>query len=321
MTRATHGRTWWDNLREHMPAAPAASPVLTAGEQTRLSWARRIETPEAAPPIYAPNLAAITARAGCFPYCVLTPAYAGFLTRTTEKLLCAYADEIAIVERAGGELRSTVYPLGSIDLMEMGCILLSSWFKIVGTDDRGRRAVTTIKFNTVTDYLLTPLLDRWRSVQGGRGAASLAQEQAKFDYLCREHYKFMNIARRVILPGDCVLASIMQPELRTPVAELFGHVYSRSRAPAHIVVLTDRELIVAAEEKPSLRRDTSRYGSVATYIPRRKIEGIALNEAGNGCVTLAVRLPEGEQVQIEFAAAQSEDVTRLAALLECPVEA
>ena len=143
MTRTIHRHTWWDQIREHMSAAPAASPVLTAGEQTRLSWARRIETPEAAPPIYAERLAAITARAGCFPYCVLTPAYAGFLTRTTEKLVCTYADEIAVVERAGGDLRSTVYSLDNIDLMEVGCVLLSSWLKIVGTDDRDRRTSPT----------------------------------------------------------------------------------------------------------------------------------------------------------------------------------
>ena len=298
-----------------MPAAATPSPVLTAGEQTRLSWARRIETPEAAPSIYAGTLAAITARADCFPYCVLTPSYAGFLARTTEKLVCACADEITVIERASGDLRSTVYPLGSIDLMEVGCILLSSWFKIVGADDRARRTVTTIKFNTVTDYLLAPLLEHWRGAQGSRGTASLASEQAKFDHLCREHYKFMNVARRVILPGDCVLASIMQPELRTPVAKLFGRVYSRSRVPAHIVVLTDRELIVAAEEKQSLGRDTSRYGSVTTYIPRRKIAGADVRETAHGCVMLAVHLPEGEPVQIEFAAAHRDDVQRLAALL------
>ena len=126
----------------------------------------------------------------------------------------------------------------------------------------------------------------------------------------------MNIGRRVILPGDCVLTSIMQPELRTQVAQLFGHVYSRSRAPAHIVVLTDRELIVAAEEKQSLRRDTSRYGSITTYVPRRKIAGAAISETANACVMLAVHLPEGEQVQIEFAAAQREEVRRLAAALQ-----
>lgn len=245
---------------------PGRIACAHCGRTDQALVARRIETPEAAPDICRSGgdrdrrepAASPTA---CSP--LPTPASS---TRTTEKLLCAYADEIAIVETAERRTAQHGLPAGKHrpdgdGLHPAELVVRESWGRMIAS----RRTVTIIKFNTVTDYLLVPLLDRWRSVQEkqrgvtGAGAGQVA--------LCAAStIDSMNIAR-VILPGDCVLASIMQPELRTPMAELFGHVYSRSRAPAHVVVLTDRELIVAAEEKPSLRRDTSRYGSVATYVP------------------------------------------------------
>lgn len=311
----TQRRNWWNDFWQQLPAALAEIPLLTAGEQTKLSWARPIETPEAASPSYAEVLAALTARAGCFPTCILTPSYAGFLTRTTEKLVCFAGDEVAIFERAGEEVRSTIYALAEIDSMEVGCILLSSWLKIVGTDEHGRHMTTTIKFNSVTDYLFTPLLNLWRSAPGSPGNASLADEQAKFNHLSSEHYKFMNIGRRVILPGDRVAAAIMQPELRVPVVGLFGHVITRSKAPAHIVVLTDRELIIATEEKQPAWRAENRYGSVTTYIPLQRIGGATIIAREDGCLQLSIELPGNEQVQVDFAAERQADVQQLANLL------
>jgi hypothetical protein len=315
MNRTTHRRNWWDNIREHLPASIAELPLLTAGEQTKLTWARPIEALAETPPIYAEALAALSARLGCFPRCILTPSYAGFLTRTTEKLVCCYGDQIQIFERAGDELHSTIYPQSAIDLMEFGSILLKAWLKIVGTDNNGCHTTTTVKFNSVTDYLLLPILQSWRSRQQPPGAAVLGDEQAKFDHLSREHYKFMNMARRLLLPGDRVLAFIMQPEMRTPLAALFGRTYTRLQAPAHIVVLTDRELIIAAEESRRGWRDDSKYGSISTYIPLPKITGVALQRTPAGDLQVVIDLLGDEQLQLDFAAAHAAKVDHLLTLL------
>lgn len=313
MTTGRH--SWWSDLWRHIPAALGEFPLLTAGEQTKLSWAKPIKTPEEAPPLYAESLAAFSARRGGLSTCILTPSYAGFLTCTTEKLVCVAGDEIVIFERAGDSLHSTSYALAQIDLVEVGCILLSSWLKLVGTDSGGQHTTTTIKFNSVTDYLFTPILNHWRRAQNGAGAALLAHEQAKFDYLNKEHYKFMNVARRVILPGDSVLASIMQPELRVRRAALLGHRVTRTKAPAHIVVLTDRELIVASEQKQERWRVQNKYGSITTYIPLRNIIDAALDSTGDGCLQLSICLPGNEQIQIDFATAQQADVQSFVDLL------
>lgn len=313
MATGKHG--WLSELWQHMPAALGEFPLLTAGEQTKMSWAKPVETPEDAPPIYAESLRALTARAGRFPPCILTPSYAGFLARTTEKLVCLDGGEIAIFEKSGDSLHSTIYALPQIDLVEVGCILLNSWLKIAGTDVCGQPATTTIKFNSVTDYLFMPFLLGWRTARQERGTALLADQQAKFDHLNKDHFKFMNIARRVILPGDRVLAYIMQLEMRAPVAGLLGHMWMRSRTPTHLVMLTDREVIVASEEKQTGWRAQSRYGSIISYIPLRNIAGAAVESTDDGCLQLSFALAGGEQLTVDFAAEQEADVGRLAELL------
>jgi len=317
VNRTAQGRNWLGRLWERIPTAMMDMPLLTAGEQTKLTWARPVETPEEAPSCYAAPLAALVAEPGCFPRCILTPSYAGFLTRTTEKLVCSWGDKIHIWERAGDDVRGVTYTLDAIDYMEFGSILLQAWLKIVGTDETGKRAATTIKFNAVTDYLFLPILHEWRS-RGQAGATiSLAAEQARFNCLGKDHYKFMNVARRVLLPGDAVCAFVMQPEMRTPVAHLFGRTWSRLKAPAHIVVLTSRELIMAAEEGGRGWRDDTHYGSISTYLPLDRIAGVSAQHLPDGEVYVTVDLPGDEQMALEFAAARAAEVERLLALLPC----
>ena len=314
MNQTTHKRSWLDTLWGRMTAV-SQLPLLTAGEQTKLTWARAVETLEDAPPPYAPGLAALAAELGYFPRCILTPSYAGFLTRTTEKLVCCWDDRVRIWERAGGEVRSVTYALDAIEWMESGSVLLKAWLKIAGTDETGRRAATTIRFNAVTDYLFLPILHQWRS-RGQEGVTTpLAAEQARFNSLGQDHYKFMNIARRVLFPGDGVRAYVMQPEMRAPVAHLFGRTWSRLTAPAHIVVLTNRELIVAAEESNRPWRDDTHYGSISTYIPLDRIAGVSAEHSPDGELHVTVDLPGEEQVALDFAVAHAAEAERLLALL------
>lgn len=314
MNQTTHKRSWLDTLWGRMTAV-SQLPLLTAGEQTKLTWARAVETLEDAPPPYAPGLAALAAELGYFPRPILTPSYAGFLTRTTEKLVCCWEDRVRIWERAGGEVRSVTYALDAIDFMEFGSVLLKAWLKISGTDDTGRRTATMIKFNAVTDYLFLPLLHQWRSHGQEGGATPFAGEQAKFNGLGQNHYKFMNVARRVLLPGDMVRAYVMQPEMRAPVAHLFGHTWSRLKAPAHLVVLTDRELIVAAEESNRPWRDDTHYGSISTYIPLDRIARASLQHGPAGELHITIGLPGDEQLALDFAAAHATEAERLLAQL------
>jgi len=104
----------------------------------------------------------------------------------------------------------------------------------------------------------------------------------------------------------------MQAELRTPVITLFGHAYTRLKAPAHILVRTDRELIVAVEEKQEAWSGSHKYGSIRTYIPLAKIAAIDL-VAGAPYTRMSIHLVGGEQIDLDFAAEQEPDLRQLVA--------
>ncbi len=302
---------WW----QQMPAAIADFPILTAGEQTRLSWARRIEQREEAPAHFLDVVDELIAESGGLPYLVLTPSYAAFLSRTTEKLLCSREDEIRIYERCNDSTLLTAFRYADVSAVEVGCVLLKSWIKLIGRTTAGADTTLTIKFNTVTDYLFAPMIDRLRGVQGGGEAhgalaplsCDLTAEQAKFNHLAHDHYKFMNVAKKSILPGEQVLGSVMQ------FVTLFGHTYTRLKAPAHIVVRTDRELIIAVEENQEAWSGSHKYGSIRTYVPLAKIESVTCAvEPSGDTLHLVVALKGGHLIDLDFAKGQAESVREIA---------
>ena len=96
MSSERHG--WFGSVWQHLPAAIVDFPLMTAGEQTKLSWARRIETLDDVPAHFRNTVAALVTETGTLPYLVLTPSYAAFIVHTTEKLVCGLDDEVRIYE-------------------------------------------------------------------------------------------------------------------------------------------------------------------------------------------------------------------------------
>jgi hypothetical protein len=310
MSSERHG--WFGSVWQHLPAAIVEFPLMTAGEQTKLSWARRIETLDDVPAHFRNTVAALAIETGTLPYLVLTPSYAAFIVHTTEKLVCGLDDEVRIYERIGDELRLTAFCYADVSAVEVGCVLLKSWLTITGRNTCGVETRITIKFNTVTDYLFLPIIGRLRRANSVADPEQYEAEQAKFNYLAHDFYKFMNVAKKSILPGEEVIGAVMQAELRTPVVTLFGHAYTRLRAPAHILVRTDRELIVAVEEKQEAWSGSHKYGSIRTYIPLAKTAAVDLVAAAP-YVHMNIHLEGGEQIDLEFAADQEPDLRRLVA--------
>jgi hypothetical protein len=306
-------RSWLGSAWQHLPTAITEFPLLTAGEQTKLSWARRIETGEDAPPHFRQTIDALVAETGAIPYLVLTPSYTSFLVHTTEKLVCCMDDEVRVYEIISNEPRLTAFCYTDVSAVEVGCVLLKSWLTVTGRNTRGAETKITIKFNTVTDYLFLPIINKLRGAAPTVGTQRHEAEQAKFNYLAHDYYKFMNVAKKSILPGEEVVGSLMQAELRTPLVTLFGHAYTRLRTPAHILVRTDRELIVAIEEKQETWSGSHKYGSVRTYIPLAKVVAVTFDDDESQYTHLAIHLVGGEQIGLDFAAEQGPALRQLVA--------
>ncbi len=276
-------------------------PVMSAAEQTRLSWARQVRSLEELPPAYHSFFAARPAGEP-FPYAVLTPTFAGFMRREVEKLICCLDDRLIILEKTSGEPKCTAFRLNDLNCVEVGGVLLKAWIKFQGrANDETTLTTIMLRFNAVTDQLFTPFVMRIRGTATNPIAYPRDIELDKLDEVNSLSYKFRNYARYSLLPGDRIITVISQTEMRRPVIR-FGHwTYQRTLAPAHVLLLTDRELIIIQDDPESPRSyDGTRYGGVWDYIPLDKIERIAWRDKDAKVLAVTLDLPLGNQIESLF---------------------
>lgn len=285
----------------------AGEPVLSAAEQTRSSWARLIRSSDEVPPAYRSFWADQPVS-----YAVLTPTYTGFIRRETERLICCLDDRLIVLEKTSGEPKRTVFRLDEINYVEMGAVLLKAWFKVQGRANGEDRLTTiTLRFNTVSDRLFTPLVDRIRGTPASPIDVPRDLELDKLDSFDLPSYKFTNYARHSIRPGDRVLAAIGQAELRHPVIRIGRGTVQRTSATAHVLLLTDRELIIICDDPDSTQSfDNTRYGGVWDYIPLDKIERIAWRDKDAALLAVTLDLPLGDRIESLFPVERRAEVER-----------
>lgn len=287
----------------------ARMPTLTAFEQTRMSWAKRIESYAAVPTVYKDFFNPLQAVGRVFPYTVLTPSYEGFLHKTTEKLICDVDDEIYVLERSGNTFDVCSYPLTGIDYVEVCTVLLDSRVTISGMTKDEAPSTSTLKFNTVTDYLLAPIVKRIRLVTVDSPGEVQSSESEKFDHWVNVNYKFMNYAKRSLLGGEKVVHAILQPEIRRSMLMILGKTYYRTIAPTHMSILTNRELIMIREETRKSGND--RYGGIWQYIPLHKVMALSVSEKDGGLLALAIQLPHTTQFEYLFQPSAQQELDQL----------
>ena len=280
--------------------------LLSAGEQTRLSWTKAIRNYDQIPTAYQAAFNDHFKSTDDFPYTLLAPFNGSFLKPTYEKLISCTENSITIFERHPERINVTAYRLDAINYTETGSVLLYSWLTINGIDQDGRFSATTIKFNTVGDGLFLPILSRIRGQVDFSSENQLAVEQAKFDYLSVLNYKFMNYGRRSLQPGDRVQRIVLQPELRKEFLKLFGKSFWQLVFPAHIIILTKHEVISIREASK-----ISSYGGIWNYVPLEKISSVHLDEEENGNLRLCLELPAHDRIEIPFEASRKAEADAL----------
>jgi hypothetical protein len=283
--------------------------LLSATEQTRLSWTKAIRNYDQIPSAYQAAFNGHFKSTDDFPYTLLAPFNGSFLKPTYEKLVSCTEDSIAIFERYPERISVTAYKLNAINYTETGSVLLYSWLTINGIDQDGRSSATTIKFNTVGDRLFLPILSRIRGQADFSSESQMAVEQAKFDYLSVLNYKFMNYGRRSLQPGDSVQRIVLQPEVRKEFLNLFGKSFWKLVFPAHIIILTNHEVISIQDAS----KVASSYGGIWNYVPLEKISSVQLNEEANGNLTLCLELPADDRLEIPFEASNKAEAEKLQA--------
>lgn len=281
--------------------------TLSAAEQTRASWARLIRSGDEVPLAYRGHIGGDP-----FPYAVLTPTYAGFMRREIERLIFLQDDELIILEKTSSEPKRTVFRLSDINVVELGAVLLKAWFKVQGRAvDTDHLTTISLRFNTVSERLFTPFVDAVRGTTASPIEHPRDVEVNNLDDFDLMSFKFKNYARRSVRPGDRVIAAIGQSEMRRPVIRLGRWTYERTVATAHVLLLTDHELIVLHDDPESpAASDKTRYGGVWVYVPLNKIERIAWHDRDAGSLAVTLDLPLGNQIESLFPAARRMEVER-----------
>ncbi len=98
----------------------------------------------------------------------------------------------------------------------------------------------------------------------------------------------------------------MQPPIRAPKLTLLGKTFYRTISPAHMSILTDRELIVIRED--TRWSDEVKYGGVWDYIPLERIISLSEIEKGNGLLELTIQVPESARLELVFQASARRNI-------------
>ncbi|MBN1438059.1 MAG: hypothetical protein JW929_01510 [Anaerolineales bacterium] len=289
---------------------------LSTDEQTKLSWAKRIRTPAEIPDPYRSFFDGLPAeKTEPFPYAVLSPTYRGFLQPEHEKLIVRIDRNIWVLKAPDGRLTTVCYPLADIVFIETGTILLNAWMTILGKDTSGATRASTWKYNSVTDTLFAPFLESIRATAVGTADGTAADTSA-FDALGHSSFKFMNYARRSILPGERALLTILQPEIRRSLPLLSALNITRQVSPAHLTILTDHELIQIREESSWRTTKENQYGNVWRYVPLRKITSLRIEDHGRDLLTLSLNLVGKGSLEAVFQASERGRVLELRSALK-----
>jgi hypothetical protein len=251
-----------------------------------------------------------------FPYTVLAPPLHGFRHKTTEKLICEMNNTIYVLERTDNGHIAKGYPLKTIRDVEMGSILLYSWITISGVTSEGVSSFSTVEFNAVTSERFTPFISKIRPGTGGAGTPELRAEQAKFNDLISASFKFMNYARSSLVPGEKVLYTLWQPELRERINVVFNLPFYQTISTAHLTILTDKELILIRDDERVTPHKGTRYGGVWQYIPLRSIASASITEQPEGLLTLSIGLSPNGHLDRIFALSSRVEVEQLRTALQ-----
>jgi hypothetical protein len=295
--------TFW---KQALISAPPLLSRRSEAEQTKETWAVWIKSFDEVPEAYWGFFAPFLAGGHNFPYTLLTPAYERFIRKTTEKLICEIGGDFYILEKSSGGFEVRCYSLDTLDYIEFSRMLLDASLTLHGLDGPGNPASSMLEFNSVTDFLFTPLIWTMRGAPHETGEKTYSPADEQFERWGPERLKFINFARHSLLPDEEVVQAILQPEIRRRLFSLLWKTWYHTLSPAHMAILTDRELILFREKVWPGTQD--RYGGIWDYIPLNKILTASLNRKAGDLLEVSFQLCHQGHLEILFQAALESEV-------------
>ena len=138
-------------------------------------------------------------------------------------------------------------------------------------DAGGEVSATTIEFNTATSRHFARFVSLIRPAPDPLAGIALDAEQAKFNYLTAESFKFGSFACSSLIEGEQVHQIVWQPKIRKPLTRLGKFTFYQTLALPHVAVLTDKEFIVIQDDERTRENRGVRYGGKWRYIALKHI--------------------------------------------------
>jgi hypothetical protein len=275
----------------------AGVPLMGAYAQTRLSWARRIDAIDDLPEPYRDPVS-LALHGATLPYSVLCPAFARHAKPARETLVLAIDDRLHLFARRGADVAATSFGLSDVHALEVGDVLLDSWLTVHGRTEDGTGQSATVRFNSVGMELMLPFVDLSRPPVRGASTKAEGREPTMLRSLSWRSLKYYNLARSLWRDGDRLVDVLLQPAIpsrRRPALPFLR----REIAPAHLVLLTDSELIIASDIAGRGSRD-DRYGHVRTHLPLRHVVDAHAVTRPDGLSVARIGLSSGDAIEVVF---------------------
>lgn len=263
--------------------------LLTGARQTMMAWSKVIESREEIPAIYQSDFEKYFEVGQSFPLVIWMPALERNLGRTTERLICDTPEAVYIFEKNGQLVNSFSYLYENVYSVEDGNILLDAWLTINGQTKTGEKRATTLYFNMTSKRHFEGILHKLRGFTQEADESSVAAQKDTFNSLSDQSFKFMNYGRESILPGETVQQFVFQSGIKNPFFTIFGMTFYKPAALAHMVVRTDRELILIQETGDDKEMSPARYGGIWQYIPLHCVDSVTVENTAEDRVKLLIR--------------------------------
>lgn len=266
--------------------------------QTMKTWAREIKYQEDLPRAFTDTFHSFVRQDAEFPYTVFSPPYRNKRGRSDACLLFTQDNKIFILRNVKGKISTVIYPFQSIDYIEHGTILLTSWIKLEGLTTDNQTTTTIIEFNTVIDSLFLKFISIIRSTFISADSEDQPDEKSKLNYLRAVNFKFMNYAKQSIMPGETISNSLFQSAILQPRLKILSKTLFRQLSPSHLHILTDQELILVCDPESQKLAD---YGGIWIYIPIGRIRSRSrFYDKSKGLYVLQIQLLGGKEILSYF---------------------
>jgi hypothetical protein len=239
---------------------------------------------------------------------IYSPAFVSGKASLPGSVLCVTNRQWVIVHEAGGRGVDVEQAVFADTLsVELTVVLLYGKLKIdyARNDHSGSCACY---FNTVMEGLYTDAIEHVLNSIDGIWHPSGERDKKILQDLANWPLKFRNYGWHCLPYGSKLLNALHWPTV-------FGR-FGREFAAAGALFLTDRHLVVIAEERSRSwfqKKDRTRYGVIITYFPRSRISGFQVqNRRRMRVLELEAHARQGaEKFQVLFPTEYQEEVTRL----------